>query len=110
MFATPISCVDALSLRCAHSLRCSLCLHSKANVPCLHGASQDLEFAQASKFFLSYYVAEKNIWYSMPENNEEKKQRDVSVSVTTVEFPSELLPRTRVLIPDRTWLTAHRLL
>ena len=59
----------------------------------LHGASQDLEFAQASKYFLSYYVAEKNIWYSMPENNEEKKQRDVSVSVTTVEFPSELARR-----------------
>jgi hypothetical protein len=56
----------------------------------LHGTPNDLEFAQASKFFLSYYAADKNIWYSMPENNEAKQQKDVSVKVTTVECPTLL--------------------
>ena len=59
----------------------------------LHGTPNDLEFAQAIKFFLSYYAADKNIWYSTPENNEEKQQKDVSVSVTTVEFPNPLAKR-----------------
>jgi hypothetical protein len=56
----------------------------------LHGTPNDLEFSQANKCFLSYYVADKNIWYSMPENNEENQKREVSVAVTTVEFSNPL--------------------
>jgi hypothetical protein len=59
----------------------------------LHGTPDDMRFSDAKKYFLSRYAAEKNIWYSMPENNEQKQQQEVSVAVATVDFPQPLAKR-----------------
>lgn len=46
------------------------------------------------RFFLTWSAADTSIWYAMPENNDEKKkQRKVSIAVTTVEFPEALAVR-----------------
>jgi hypothetical protein len=59
----------------------------------VHGEPDNFYFWQATKCFVSYYAADKNIWYSMPENNEEKKQREVSVATATVDIPLPLAKR-----------------
>ncbi len=59
----------------------------------LHGTKDDNQFDETNKFFLTYSAADKNIWYSMPENNEEKKQQKVAISVTTIELPKPLATR-----------------
>lgn len=38
-------------------------------------------------------TGEKNIWYSMPENNKQKEQKKVTVSVTTTGLPKDLALR-----------------
>lgn len=40
----------------------------------------------AEKVILSYSVADKNIWYSMPENNGGRKQQKVMVSTKTADL------------------------
>ncbi|MEO7097859.1 MAG: hypothetical protein ABI162_00750 [Luteolibacter sp.] len=59
----------------------------------LHGGEQRQEFSATEKFFLTYSLAEKNLWYSMPENNEEKKQKEINVTVTTVPVPKPMAVR-----------------
>jgi len=41
----------------------------------------------ANKLIIKYSIADKSIWYSMPENNEEKKEKAVTVDSKFVEFP-----------------------
>lgn len=53
----------------------------------LHGSEKDREISETEKIFLTYSHAEQNLWYSMPENNEEKVQKDVKITTTTVSFP-----------------------
>jgi hypothetical protein len=60
----------------------------------LHGGPNDMEWAQAAKYFLIYYSPDKNIWYSMPQNNKENQQKDVSVATATVELPKDVAKRT----------------
>ena len=63
----------------------------------LHGNKDDRDIAAAEKCFLTYSIADKSIWYSMPENNDEKIQKEVAVSVSTVEFPKPLAKRLEQL-------------
>jgi hypothetical protein len=59
----------------------------------LHGSKDDNNISTTEKFFLTYSVANKSIWCSMPENNDKKKQQKVTIAVTTVEFPKPLATR-----------------
>lgn len=59
----------------------------------LHGGKDDNNISTTEKFFLTYSAADKNIWYSMPENNDKKKQQKVTIAVTSVEFPKPLAKR-----------------
>jgi hypothetical protein len=61
----------------------------------LHGTKEDYEvdLEKTPKFFLSCFAAEKNIWYSMPENNPEKQQKEIKVIVTTGEVAKPLAKR-----------------
>jgi len=60
----------------------------------LHGGPNDMDWAQADKYFLTYFAPDKNIWYSMPQSNKENQQRDVSVATITVELPKDVAKRT----------------
>jgi hypothetical protein len=61
----------------------------------LHGGGpNDLDWSKADKYQLTYYTPDKNIWYSLPQNNNEHQQKDVSISVITVELPKETARRT----------------
>lgn len=55
------------------------------------------DVSAAQKVFLSYSIADKNIWESMPENNDKKKQQKVRVSNSTIEFPKALGTRVHKL-------------
>jgi hypothetical protein len=59
----------------------------------IHGVPDNLRFWQATKCFISYYSADKNIWSSMPENNGDKQQREVSVATATVDIPLPVAKR-----------------
>jgi hypothetical protein len=63
----------------------------------LHGAKDDNQCDTTNKFFLTYSAADKSIWYSMPENNDKKKQQKVSIATTTVEVPRPLAMRIQQL-------------
>jgi hypothetical protein len=54
----------------------------------LHGKEGELDINKVTNFFLTCYTADKSIWESMPENNEEKKIRPIIVSVTTAPIPA----------------------
>lgn len=56
----------------------------------LHGGEQEHEISKTEKVFLTHSVAEKSIWYSMPENNQEKQQKEVKVTTTTVSIPKPM--------------------
>jgi hypothetical protein len=55
--------------------------------------SNPWDVASAEKLTLTYAIADKSIWYSMPENNDEKKQKDVRVEFQSTEFPKALAIR-----------------
>lgn len=57
-------------------------LHRDANRP------KDAQ--PAGKTFLTYSVSDHSIWYSMPENNDQKEQKKISITTITVEFPKPL--------------------
>jgi len=46
-----------------------------------------------TKLTMKYVVADKSIWYAMPDNNDEKKQKDVNVTIQTTEIPMALALR-----------------
>ncbi|RYD50038.1 MAG: hypothetical protein EOP85_00400 [Verrucomicrobiaceae bacterium] len=43
--------------------------------------------ASEEKLTLRYSIGDKSIWYSIPENNKEKVQKEVTVETKTVDFP-----------------------
>ena len=59
----------------------------------IHGIPDNLRFWQATKCFVSYYAADKNIFSSMQENNEQKQKREVTVATATVDIPLPLAKR-----------------
>ena len=63
----------------------------------LHGTENDSYFDTTNKFFLTYSVSDQSIYHSMPENNSNKKQREVSITVTTVELSKPLATRIKQL-------------
>lgn len=65
----------------------------------LHGTKEDyeLDWAKTPRVFVSHFSAEKNIWYSMPENNSEKKQKEIKVTTRTTEIPKSLAKRVQGL-------------
>jgi hypothetical protein len=65
----------------------------------LHGTKEDYELAwdKMPKVFVSHFAAEKNIWYSMPENNSEKKQKEIKIITRTTEIPKALATRVQRL-------------
>jgi hypothetical protein len=65
----------------------------------LHGTKEDyeLDWEKTPKFFVSCFAAEKNIWYSMPENNEEKEQKEIKVTTSTAEIAKPLARRVHAL-------------
>ena len=80
----------------------------------LHGTKENYEvdLDKTPKFFLSCFAAEKNIWYSMPEHNEEKQQKEIKITVATGEVARplakrihglwvQMLERTRYFDDDR---------
>ena len=53
-------------------------------------------FSEKKEDYLLTYsctTSEKNIWYSMPENNDQKEQKKVTVSVVTTAMPKDLALR-----------------
>jgi|GEM_PF-2640527 len=59
----------------------------------LRDAKGEQDIAKAEKLLLTYSVADKSIWSSMPENRQfqkDKKQQRVNITVKTVEFPKPL--------------------
>ncbi len=65
----------------------------------LHGTKEDyeLDWDKTAKVFVSHFTAEKNIWYSMPENNSEKKQKEIKVATKTTEIPKSVAKRVQGL-------------
>lgn len=65
----------------------------------LHGTKEDyeLDWDKTPKVFVTHFVAEKNIWYSMPENNDEKQQKEIKVTTKTTEIPKSLAKRVQGL-------------
>jgi hypothetical protein len=64
----------------------------------LHGdAKNPWDVSAAEKLLLSHSIGDKSIWYSMPENNDKKKQQKVSISTTTADFPKALGARVHKL-------------
>ena len=59
----------------------------------IHGIPDNLRFWQATKCFVSYYAADKNIFASMQENHEQKEKREVAVATATVDIPLPLAKR-----------------
>jgi hypothetical protein len=48
----------------------------------------DTEYA-SKEFFVSCTVSDKSIWYAMPENNDEKKQKPINPESSKAPLPSE---------------------
>ncbi|MGJ8656243.1 MAG: hypothetical protein ACSHX6_07320 [Akkermansiaceae bacterium] len=48
------------------------------------------DVAGAKKLTLKYAIADKSIWYAMPENNGKNEQREVKVTVLTTDLPKAL--------------------
>ena len=65
----------------------------------LHGTKEDyeLDWDKTAKVFVSHFAAEKDIWGSMPENNLEKKQKEIKITTKTVEIPKPLAKRIQGL-------------
>jgi hypothetical protein len=59
----------------------------------VHGIPDNLRFWQATKCFVSYYAADKNIFSSMQENHEQKEKQGVAVATATVDIPLPLAKR-----------------
>jgi hypothetical protein len=59
----------------------------------IHGGRRNLSIREAKKCFVSYFIADKSIWFSIPENNTEKQRREVSVSTVTIDIPLPLAKR-----------------
>ncbi|HWZ92046.1 MAG TPA: hypothetical protein VNW92_24445 [Polyangiaceae bacterium] len=59
----------------------------------LHPESGDREMEKVDKVFLTYAVASENIYYATQTPKPGKKPEDVSVTVTTIEFPKPLALR-----------------
>ena len=71
----------------------------------VHGTDDDVHFEDAKQVFVSHYVADRNIWASMPEDND-GKQQEIFVAVATVDFPKPLAKRVydawhRILLRTR---------
>jgi hypothetical protein len=65
----------------------------------LHGTKEDyeLDWDKTPKVFVSHFTAEKNIWYSMPENNSEKEQKEIKIATRTIEIPKSVAKRVQGL-------------
>ena len=65
----------------------------------LHGTKEDydLDWDKTAKVFVSHLTAEKNIWYSMPENNSEKEQKEIKIATRTTEIPKSVAKRVQGL-------------
>jgi hypothetical protein len=74
----------------------------------LHGKKGDNDFDSTSQFFLTYSVADKNIWYSMSENGRGKKSDKVKVSTITTEIPKPLAIRIERLWEQMLLRTRYR--
>lgn len=63
----------------------------------LHGTKEDyeLDWDKTAKVFVTHFTAEKNIWYSMPENNSEKEQKEIKVATRTIEIPKPVAKRVQ---------------
>ena len=59
----------------------------------IHGVPDNFRFWQATKCFVSYYAADKSIWSSMPGNNRDNQQGEISVATVTVDIPLPLAKR-----------------
>lgn len=59
----------------------------------IHGIPDNLRFWEATKCFVSYYAAEKNIFSWMQENRDQKEKREVAVATATVDIPLPLAKR-----------------
>lgn len=97
-----------LSVRYANQLRERFGLDSHFYFRMLVRPSFDAEYAVSlsgderyhpwkidsdTKLTLKYVVADKSIWFAMPDNNDEKTQKDVNVTVQTTEMPMALALR-----------------
>jgi hypothetical protein len=74
----------------------------------LHGKKEDKSFDTTNQFFLTYSIADKNIWYSMPENGDGRKQKKVKISTATVEIPKPLAVRIERLWEQMLLRTRYR--
>jgi hypothetical protein len=74
----------------------------------LHGQKEDNHFTTANQFFLTYSIADKNIWYSMREDNDKKRKEKVKISTTTAEIPKALALRIQQLWEQMLLRTRYR--
>ncbi len=59
----------------------------------LSGKNGEKEITKINEFILTLYEADKSIWYSLPENNEEKIQKPVVVAVKSASIPKPVALR-----------------
>lgn len=64
----------------------------------MHGDGKNpWNLSDSEKVFLTYSIADKSIWHSMPETNKKKEQREVTVSTKTADLPKPLAMRLHKL-------------
>ena len=59
----------------------------------IHGGEKDRELETTEKFQVTARIAEKSIWYSLPDNNEEKQDKEVKISTSTAPLEKALAVR-----------------
>jgi hypothetical protein len=74
----------------------------------LHGRKEDTSFTATNQFFLTYSIADKEIWYSMRENHDKKGQEKIKISTTTADIPKALAIRIQQLWEQMLLRTRYR--
>ena len=59
----------------------------------IHGGEKDRELEKTEKFQVTARIAHESIWYSLPDHNEEKKDKEVTISTSTAPLEKALAVR-----------------
>lgn len=59
----------------------------------IHGGEKDRELEKTGEFQVTARIAEKSIWYSLPDNNKEKQDKEVKISASTAPLEKALAVR-----------------
>ena len=59
----------------------------------IHGEEKDRELEKTEKFRVTARIAQTSIWYSLPDNNDEKADKEVKISSFTIPLEKDLALR-----------------